>query len=72
MQLAKQAEIVQVTVIKFCLIIPFNLNSNTVFEVVDFMRGTGDFVAIDNDFRVKFLLLPTAFREKAIEFGRYW
>jgi len=58
-KLKKQPEIVQVTVVKLRLVVPFNFNSNFVFEAVNRMRWAIADVIVNFDLGGELLLEPS-------------
>ncbi len=69
-QLEKQAEIVQIPVEKRILVIPFNLDSHSVFEAIDGMRRAVYSRVINDDRRRKIFLDPTALVKGPVETTR--
>src|SRR5438445_10313391 len=62
----QQTKIVQVTIVKFCLVVPFDLDTNTVLKAIDLVSRTIDHVLINSNLGRKLLFLPAACEERFI------
>lgn len=70
MVITQQSEIVQVAVKERVFVVPFDLDSHPVFEVVDLVRRAGDFDPIYHELCVKATLGPAPLPKERINRGR--
>ena len=69
-QHVQQAEVIQVAVIKFRLVVPFHLDAYAVLEVVYLVCRNRNIMAVNRDFNVEGLRTPARFAEKAVNRNR--
>ena len=71
-KLFQQTEIIQVPVIKLGLVVPFDFQSNLIFEIIYFVSRDRDRSSVNRYLDVERLLLPTPLMEKIIECFGNW
>ena len=70
-QVKQQAKVVQVTVVEWILIVPLDLNGDTVLETVHSVRGRVHFVVVNRNLRIEALLDPTFGGQFRVDPARY-
>jgi hypothetical protein len=65
-QIEQQPEVIQIPVIKWAFVVPFDFQTYAVFEAIDFVRRRISCLAVDNDFGRKLLLFPIARSKETI------
>jgi hypothetical protein len=65
-QFEKQAKIIEVSIVKFGLVVPFDLHAHAVLEAIDLMRRAIDDVFVNPNLRLKFPFSPSPRGECAI------
>lgn len=55
----KKPEVIQIAIIKWILVIPFDFKRYTIFEAIDLMSRTLNLLGIDEDLGVKVFFDPT-------------
>jgi hypothetical protein len=67
-EFSEQSKVVQIPVIKLGLVVPLNLDPNSVFEIVDLVSRNGYCIAIDADLDLERFRAPAAPGQEGINF----
>jgi len=66
----QESKIIEIAVVKFCLVVPLSFDSDSIPEVVDFVRWNRQLVSIDSDLNIEPPFRPTASPQETI--NGYW